>query len=316
MVNITATAKSIADKHPDIKANCTQLDSVILRRVPADISKAFQSDRAILFKGNIHSYDKGDINTPELDSVLEQRAELMGMKPGQRFLVALDTPGGSNRTGHVFTDKMEFQDNRGVDIITVAKNHASSMGSKILAGGSEGRRYAYEGVRVFVHGSRYMFENGDVKTQASYEEGSRQYKVLEKSNEMNRDHYEKHSSTNISRECVEALVRTDTENDDRLLTETDLLKLGLVDGIVETKWDYDKGAMVPSGTMIIRDPSQKFSKDVDITKHDPGIDTSLPGDVENSTHSLSGKFLSQNSANEEVFAQAPEVVNSYPAFQR
>jgi len=312
MVNITASAKSVADKHPDIRANCTQLDSVVLKRFPADISRAFESDRSIAFKGAIKYYDENDINTPELNHVLEQRAHLSSTAPGEKFLVEIDSPGGSNRTGHSFTDLMEFQDERGVDIITVANDDASSMGSKILVAGSEGKRYAYEGTRVVVHGSRYSFKNGDVKTQASYQEGTTEYNYLEKSNEMNRDHYEEHSVTNISRECVESLVRTDTENDDRYLSETDLLKLGFVDGVVETQGG------VPTGTMIIRDPSQRFEGKVDIAKNDSGVNTSLSGKPENSTHSLSHEFLSKNAANEEVFAQTskmPEVINSYPTHQ-
>lgn len=93
----------------------------------------------------------GEINDASADLVVAQILFLESENAEKDINIYINSPGGSVTAGLAIYDTMQYVK---CDIQTICMGQAASMAAIILAGGSEGKRYALPSSRVMIHQPR------------------------------------------------------------------------------------------------------------------------------------------------------------------
>nr|MCR5289311.1 ATP-dependent Clp protease proteolytic subunit [Treponema sp.] len=90
----------------------------------------------------------GEINDVTADLVVAQILYLESENPEKDISIYINSPGGSVTAGLAIYDTMQYVK---CQIQTICLGQAASMGAVLLAGGTEGKRYALPSSRVMIH---------------------------------------------------------------------------------------------------------------------------------------------------------------------
>ncbi|MCF0241526.1 MAG: ATP-dependent Clp protease proteolytic subunit [Treponema sp.] len=90
----------------------------------------------------------GEINDTTADLAVAQILYLELENPDKPISIYINSPGGSVTAGLAIYDTMQYVN---CDIETVCLGQACSMAAILLAGGTEGKRYALPSSRVMIH---------------------------------------------------------------------------------------------------------------------------------------------------------------------
>ncbi|MBQ3671061.1 MAG: ATP-dependent Clp endopeptidase proteolytic subunit ClpP [Treponema sp.] len=120
--------------------------------VPFVIERSGNGERSYdifsrLLKDRIVFVD-GEINDLNADLVVAQILFLESENPDKDISMYINSPGGSVTAGLAIYDTMQYVK---CDIQTICMGQACSMGAILLAGGTEGKRYALPSSRVMIH---------------------------------------------------------------------------------------------------------------------------------------------------------------------
>ena len=120
--------------------------------VPFVIERSGNGERSYdifsrLLKDRIVFVD-GEINDLNADLVVAQILFLESENPDKDISMYINSPGGSVTAGLAMYDTMQYVK---CDIQTICMGQACSMGAILLAGGTEGKRYALPSSRVMIH---------------------------------------------------------------------------------------------------------------------------------------------------------------------
>lgn len=120
--------------------------------VPYVVEKSGNGERTYdifsrLLKDRIVFVD-GEINDTTADLVVAQILFLESENSEKDISMYINSPGGSVTAGLAIYDTMQYVK---CDIQTICMGQAASMGAILLAGGTEGKRYALPSSRVMIH---------------------------------------------------------------------------------------------------------------------------------------------------------------------
>ncbi|MCI1208542.1 MAG: ATP-dependent Clp protease proteolytic subunit [Treponema sp.] len=90
----------------------------------------------------------GEINDVTADLVVAQILYLESENPDKDISMYINSPGGSVTAGLAIYDTMQYVK---CDVQTICLGQAASMGAVLLAGGSDGKRYALPSSRIMIH---------------------------------------------------------------------------------------------------------------------------------------------------------------------
>ncbi|MFA6936623.1 MAG: ATP-dependent Clp endopeptidase proteolytic subunit ClpP [Treponema sp.] len=90
----------------------------------------------------------GEIRDENADMVVAQLLFLESENPDKDISMYINSPGGSVTAGLAIYDTMQYVK---CDIQTICMGQAASMGAILLAGGTQGKRYALPSSRVMIH---------------------------------------------------------------------------------------------------------------------------------------------------------------------
>jgi len=90
----------------------------------------------------------GEINDRTADLVVAQILFLESENPEKDISMYINSPGGAVTAGLAIYDTMQYVK---CDVQTICMGQAASMGAILLAGGTEGKRYALPSSRVMIH---------------------------------------------------------------------------------------------------------------------------------------------------------------------
>ncbi len=93
----------------------------------------------------------GEINDDTADLAIAQILFLESENPDKDISIYINSPGGSVTAGLALYDTMQYVK---CDIQTICMGQAASMAAILLAGGTEGKRYALPSSRVMIHQPR------------------------------------------------------------------------------------------------------------------------------------------------------------------
>ena len=172
-----------------------------------DIFSRLLKDR-IVFIGSV-------INDAVADTVIAQLLFLESVNPEKDIYVYVNSPGGHVTSGLAVYDTMQYVK---PDVATMCIGQAASMGAVLLAGGTQGKRYALPHARVMIHQVL-----GGVEGQATHIEIHAK-EILRIREDINLI-LAKHTNQPIEK------IQLDTERDFFLKPE-DALEYGLIDAII------------------------------------------------------------------------------------
>jgi ATP-dependent Clp protease protease subunit len=175
-----------------------------------DIYSRLLNDRVVFLGGQV------DEETANL--IVAQLVHLESDDPDKDIHLYINSPGGSVYAGLAIYDAMQFIR---PDVQTICYGIAMSMGSLLLAGGTEGKRMALPNSRILIHQA-----SGGFQGQASdIEIHAREVLYLRaRIDEI----YAKHTGQSIER------VHADMERD-RFFTGEEAVGYGLVDRVIERR---------------------------------------------------------------------------------
>ena len=90
----------------------------------------------------------GEIRDETADLVVAQILYLESENPEKDISMYINSPGGSVTAGLAIYDTMQYVK---CDVQTICMGQAASMGAILLAGGTQGKRYALPSSRVMIH---------------------------------------------------------------------------------------------------------------------------------------------------------------------
>ncbi len=158
----------------------------------------------------------GDITDTAADLVVAQILYLESENPEKDISMYINSPGGSVTAGLAIYDTMQYVK---CGIQTICMGQAASMGAFLLAGGSEGKRYALPSSRVMIHQPW-----GGVEGQES--DISIQAKEIVRLKQLTIRHFAAHTKKS------EEVVAADMERD-FYMTAEEAMKYGIVDHVME-----------------------------------------------------------------------------------
>ena len=123
--------------------------------VPYVVEKTGNGERTYdifsrLLKDRIVFID-GEINDAMADLVVAQILFLESENPEKDISIYINSPGGAVTAGLAIYDTMKYVK---CDIQTICMGQAASMAAILLAGGTQGKRYALPSSRVMIHQPR------------------------------------------------------------------------------------------------------------------------------------------------------------------
>ena len=150
--------------------------------------------------------------------VVAQLLHLESEDPEKDVSIYINSPGGSMYAGLAIYDTMQFIK---PDVQTTCVGMAMSMGSLLLAGGSEGKRAALPNSRILIHQPSGAFEG----TSSDIEIHAREVLNLRRRVD---EIYSKHTGQPIEQ------VTADMERD-RFFTSDEAREYGLVDRVLDSR---------------------------------------------------------------------------------
>jgi len=175
-----------------------------------DIYSRLLKDRIVFIDGEI-----GDLGA---DLVVAQLLFLESQDPEKDIDLYINSPGGSVTAGLAIYDTMQYIKPQ---IKTICLGQASSMGALLLAGGSEGKRFALQSSRVLIHQPW-----GGVQGQSS--DISIQAREIVRLKKLTIDYFALHTGKK-----PEAIAK-DMERD-LFMSAEEALAYGLIDKILERR---------------------------------------------------------------------------------
>lgn len=180
--------------------------------VPIVIEKSGRSERAYdiysrLLKDRI-IFLGGQVDDNSANLIIAQLLFLSNEESKNDIHFYINSPGGSITAGLAIYDTMQFIR---CDVATYCIGQAASMGSVLLAGGSENKRFILENSRVLLHqpliGGVFEGTATDLDIQATeiLRLRSRLYKIYEKHTGQNADKIEKDCDRDLWLEAQEAV---------------------------------------------------------------------------------------------------------------
>jgi ATP-dependent Clp protease protease subunit len=175
-----------------------------------DIYSRLLNDRVVFLGGEV---------TEELANlIVAQLVHLESDDPDKDISLYINSPGGSIYAGLAIYDTMQFIK---PDVATICYGIAMSMGSFLLAGGTQGKRMALPNSRILIHQPTGGFQgqSSDIEIHAR--------EVLALRARID-EIYAKHTGQSIER------VHADMERD-RFFTGEEAVAYGLVDRVIEQR---------------------------------------------------------------------------------
>jgi ATP-dependent Clp protease protease subunit len=134
------------------KGGVRSMNEKMNNNIPYVIERSGNGERSYdifsrLLKDRIVFVD-GEINDLNSDLVVAQLLFLESENPDKDISMYINSPGGSVTAGLAIYDTMQYVK---CDIQTICIGQAASMGAILLAGGTEGKRYALPSSRVMIH---------------------------------------------------------------------------------------------------------------------------------------------------------------------
>jgi ATP-dependent Clp protease, protease subunit len=175
-----------------------------------DIYSRLLNDR-VVFLG-------GEVDEVSANLIVAQLVHLESDDPDKDIHLYINSPGGSIYAGLAIYDAMQFIR---PDVQTICYGIAMSMGSLLLAGGTEGKRMALPNSRILIHQASGGFQGqaSDIEIHAR--------EVLYLRSRID-EIYAKHTEQSIER------VHADMERD-RFFTGEEAVGYGLVDRVIERR---------------------------------------------------------------------------------
>ena len=150
--------------------------------------------------------------------IIAQLLFLESEDPTQEIYVYINSPGGYITSGLAIYDTMQYVK---APIVTMCIGQAASMGAVLLAGGTQGKRYALPHSRILIHqplgGAQGQATDIDIQAR----------EILRISEEINKI-FTKHTGQPIEK------ISADTERD-FYMTAEQALNYGIIDKIVEKR---------------------------------------------------------------------------------
>lgn len=180
-----------------------------------DIYSRLLRDRVIFVTGQIEDY--------MASLICAQLLFLESEDPAKEISMYINSPGGVVTAGLSIYDTMQFIKPK---IATVCMGQACSMGSLLLAGGSDGKRYSLPHSRIMIHQVSGGFSGQATDMEIHVKDILYTKKML---NEI----YAKHTGQKIS------VVEKNMERDN-FLSPAEALKFGIIDKIIESRSELKK----------------------------------------------------------------------------
>ena len=150
--------------------------------------------------------------------IIAQLLFLESEDPTQDIYLYVNSPGGYITSGLAIYDTMQYVK---APIVTMCTGQAASMGAVLLAGGSQGKRYALPHSRILIHqplgGAQGQATDIDIQAR----------EILRMREEINKI-FTKHTGQPIEK------IAADTERD-FYMTAEQALNYGIIDKIVEKR---------------------------------------------------------------------------------
>ena len=195
------------------------LDTVTASLIPMVVETTNRGERAYdiysrLLKERI-VFLTGGVNDEIASLVCAQLLFLESENPNKDIAFYINSPGGIVTAGLAIYDTMSYVR---PDISTVCIGQAASMGSLLLAAGTEGKRYALPNSRIMIHqpSGGAQGQATDIEIQAR--------EILALRQRLN-DIYVKHTGQSLD------VIETAVERD-RYMTPDEAREFGIVDEVV------------------------------------------------------------------------------------
>ena len=148
--------------------------------------------------------------------IVAQMLHLESEDPDKDISLYINSPGGQIYAGLAIYDTMQFVK---PDITTICFGMAMSMGSLLLAGGTEGKRLALPNSRILIHqpSGGYQGQSADVEIHAR--------EILDLRSRMD-EIYAKHTNQDLDK------VHQDMDRD-RYFKPEEAVEYGLIDRVIE-----------------------------------------------------------------------------------
>lgn len=190
--------------------------------VPYVVEKTGNGERTYdifsrLLKDRIVFID-GEINDAMADLVVAQILFLESENPDKDISIYINSPGGSVTAGLAIYDTMQYVK---CGIQTICMGQAASMAAILLAGGSDGKRYALPSSRVMIHQPR-----GGIQGQES--DISIMAKEIIRLKKLSIEYLAQHTKKDYE------TVAKDMERD-FFMSAQDALEYGIVDHVMPTR---------------------------------------------------------------------------------
>ena len=192
-----------------------QLVPMVVEQTPRgerafDIYSRLLKERVIFITGPIEDY--------MANLIVAQLLFLEAENPDKDINVYINSPGGAITSGMSIYDTMTYIK---PDISTLCIGQAASMGAILLAGGTEGKRFALPNSRIMIHQPSGGFQGQvtDIEIQTN--------EIIKTKKRLN-EIYSKHTLKNIKE--IELIMERD-----RYFSAEEAVKFGLIDKIVESR---------------------------------------------------------------------------------
>ena len=179
-----------------------------------DIYSRLLKDR-IVFLGS-------EINDDVANTVIAQLLFLESEDPEKDVMVYINSPGGVITSGLAIYDTMQYIK---CDVSTICIGQCASMAAVLLAGGTDGKRYALPHSRILIHQPWGGMQGQVTDIEIQAEEMLRMRKSLD-------EILARHTGQD------EEKIHTDTERDN-IMTAEEAREYGLVDKVIVSRKESD-----------------------------------------------------------------------------
>jgi ATP-dependent Clp protease protease subunit len=200
----------------------TAMSAQALNLVPMVVEQTARGERAYdiysrLLKERL-IFIVGPVEDQMANLIVAQLLYLESENPDKDIQLYINSPGGSVTAGLSIYDTMQFVN---CDISTICIGQAASMGALLLAGGTNGKRFALPHSRVMVHQPSAGFQGQATDIEIHAKE------VLELKHRLN-EIMARHTGQTLKQ------IEKDLERDNFMSGE-DAVKYGLIDTMLESR---------------------------------------------------------------------------------
>ncbi|MDH5517853.1 MAG: ATP-dependent Clp endopeptidase proteolytic subunit ClpP [Gammaproteobacteria bacterium] len=193
----------------------SQLVPMVIEQTPRgersyDIYSRLLKERVIFIVGQIEDH--------MANLVVAQLLFLESENPDKDISIYINSPGGVVTSGMAIYDTMQFIK---PDVSTLCIGQAASMGSLLLAGGAEGKRFALPNSRVMIHQPLGGFQGQATDIDIHARE------ILNMREKLN-GILAKHTGQDIE------TIAKDTDRDN-FMSSSQAAEYGLIDSVLETR---------------------------------------------------------------------------------